>query len=398
MYGDGIPGRNKRRFIGKGIPGYARYMIFKQQLRITQTDHIASRRLEAIVFYADFGLEPTLQAFSISKSTLYLWRSKYLKANKDLRSLKPQTTRPRRVRKAVYEQKIEEFVELQRELYPRLGKKKVKVLLDRYCEKEQIPKISESTIGRIITRKKLFFYGSKNVYYGGTSIKRRKKRPRVDHKKKATRPGEQVQIDAVVRFDDNIKRYIVTAIDTYTRFGFALAYERLTSKNKTDFFKRLEVVFPFEMESVKTDNGSEFFGYFDKHLEEIGVKHYYIHPKTPKHNAYIERFNRTIQEEYVDEEVEALRNVEEFNEGLIDYLIYYNMKRPHQSLNYLTPMEYIVSNYLLGEKSNMSWTTTPALKLKVLLYAYAQESSYSSYLFSRIRITCVYFRDFSSRL
>ena len=78
MYGDGIPGRNKRRFIGKGIPGYARYMIFKQQLHITHTEHIASMRLDAITFYEDFGLAPTIKAFNVSRSTLYLWRSKYL--------------------------------------------------------------------------------------------------------------------------------------------------------------------------------------------------------------------------------------------------------------------------------------------------------------------------------
>lgn len=358
MYGDGIPGRNKRRFIGKGIPGYARYMIFKQQLHITQTDHIASRRLDAITFYQDFGLLPTLKAFNISRSTLYLWRSKYLKSNKNLRSLTPSPTRPKKRRKPSYEEKIEEFVELQRELYPRLGKNKIKVLLDRYCEKEKLSKVSISTIGRIIKRKRLYFYGSKNVYYGGTSIQRRKGRPKIDHKQKTTRPGEQIQIDAVMRFDNNIKRYLITAIDTYTRFGFALAYERLNSKNTTDFFKRLEVVFPFEIESVKTDNGGEFLKHFDEHLEEIGVKHYFIYPKTPKHNAYIERFNRTIQEEYVDEESEGLKDVETFNQGLIDYLIFYNMKRPHQALNYLTPMEYIVCNSLLGKKSNMLWTNT----------------------------------------
>ena len=48
---------------------------------------------------------------------------------------------------------IEEVVRI-RYQYPRMGKSKLKVFLGEYCEKNNLDKILESSIGRIIKRLK----------------------------------------------------------------------------------------------------------------------------------------------------------------------------------------------------------------------------------------------------
>jgi hypothetical protein len=46
-------------------------------------------------------------------------------------------------------------------------------------------------------------------------------------------------------------------------------------------------------------------------------------------NAHVERFNRTIQEEFIDYLQELLITPNEFNRQLIPWLIGYNAERPH---------------------------------------------------------------------
>lgn len=75
MFGNGLPGRGKTRFIGKGLVGYARFMNFTHDLNITQENYIVQKRLEVLKYFEKYGLVPTIEAFKVSKSSIYLWRS-----------------------------------------------------------------------------------------------------------------------------------------------------------------------------------------------------------------------------------------------------------------------------------------------------------------------------------
>jgi len=63
--------------------------------------------------------------------------------------------------------------------------------------------------------------------------------------------------------------------------------------------------------------------------------------RTPEDNAVLERFNRTIQEEFVEMTQTPIEDIQPFNLDLTEWLIEYNSVRPHQALDYLTPLEYI---------------------------------------------------------
>lgn len=68
-----------------------------------------------------------------------------------------------------------------------------------------------------------------------------------------------------------------------------------TAKDNRLFIK---TIFPYHIEAVLTDNGSEFKRHFAEELERLTLTHWHTYPKTPKMNAHCERFNRTLQDEF----------------------------------------------------------------------------------------------------
>ena len=88
------------------------------------------------------------------------------------------------------------------------------------------------------------------------------------------------------------------------------------------------------------DNGPEFIS--ATLAEEHNIKLEFIKPGTPIQNSYIERFNRTYRDEILNE-------VRELTESWIRE---YNGERSHDSLNDLTPWEYLAV-HKQGENSNL---------------------------------------------
>ena len=96
---------------------------------------------------------------------------------------------------------------------------------------------------------------------------------------------------------------------------------------------------------MHSDNGSEFAGEFEKACAQMNIKQIYSRVKQPKDNPALERFNRTLQEEWLELSEIGLDKIPEANLDLTQWLIEYNFNRPHQSLDYLTPIEYAHLHY-----------------------------------------------------
>lgn len=69
------------------------------------------------------------------------------------------------------------------------------------------------------------------------------------------------------------------------------------------------------------------------------LNRYYSRPRTPNDNSVNERFNRTLQDEFINL-VNFTTDVVCFNQNLTEWLIEYNFRRPHQTLNYETPIKF----------------------------------------------------------
>ena len=249
------------------------------------------------------------------------------------------------------EPKIYEFIKSLREEYPRLGKDKIKIFLDGYCRENNLQTVSPSKVGKIIKRNNWFFYLGKRTKH---TVRPNKERVFGYEVKD---PGDLFQIDTIVRFEHGIKRYLITAVDVVSKFAFAYTYKSHSSVSAKDFVEKLIKVTPYDIKGVQTDNGSEFLNHFDQAIAKQGIVHFFTYPRCPRQNGTIERFNRTLQEEFVDGHSYLLedKNTKPFNDKLIDYLLFYDTQRPHNTLNNTEPMK-VVTDYL--KKSNRYGTDT----------------------------------------
>ncbi len=121
-------------------------------------------------------------------------------------------------------------------------------------------------------------------------------------------------------------------------------YKSKSSRSATDFLYRLRYLVNQSIENLQTDNGSEFAWEFERATAKLGIQRYFSRVKTPKDNPEIERFNQTLEYEWLYNFNLSL-DPEELNPRLTEWLIEYNFNRPHQSLGYLAPIEYIEKEF-----------------------------------------------------
>ena len=100
-----------------------------------------------------------------------------------------------------------------------------------------------------------------------------------------------------------------------------------------------------DIQIIHSDNGSEFAGEFTKACLQLNIQQVYNRVRTPQDNPALERFNRTLQDEWLALSEVGLDETKEANQDLTEWLIEYNFNRPHQSLDYLTPIEYADKHY-----------------------------------------------------
>lgn len=352
----GVPTRFKSLFFG--VKGYDWLMKFLNHVTAFDKSEIAQLRLEVINFHSRFGLAPTLSAYKVSKATLYRWRKGFRDNQKRLTSLIPQSTRPKRLRQRLVYPKIVAFIKDTRMNYGNLGKDKLKPLVDEFCQKERLDYVSASTIGRVITDHHCFYQKTGRVYHNPSHHKGKSrselKRLRQKHAPRPTSLGH-IEMDSLVKFIDGLKVYLITAIDVKLKFAFALPYTSLNSRNSLDCFKKLQLVYPFAIKSVQTDNGLEFLAEFDAYLKKTGIVHKFTYPRCPRINGVVERFNRTLRENFLNQNIHLIHKPKLFHDKLVDFLLFFNTKRPHQALGQRSPMGYALEG---GYLSQMYWTST----------------------------------------
>lgn len=316
----------------------------------------AKQRLKILQFWRNYGLKATEDAFGAKRSTLYGWWKIYTDSGHKIESLNPgKQARINNHKREIHPLILAEIKRLRIDVCPNMGKTKVKKNLDIYCRRNNLPIYSESKVGRIVKDKKIYHHRQKVSHDGQVKIIKRQKKQRKPAEFTANEPGDLIELDTIVKFVWGVKRYIITAVDIYSRYTFAWCYERALSANAKDFFQKLEQTFPFKIKAIQTDNGSEFHKYFDQYLNEQKTIHYWNYPGRPYKNGHIEKYNRTIQEEFIDWNEILLDNPKQFNQKLMDWLLWYNTGRFHWGLKLETPVDYLIKNSFV---SKMTWTNT----------------------------------------
>ena len=347
--------------------GYSRFMQYINNIGNHAKRECIEKRLDIIKFFDEFGSDATRKAFYKSRSTIYLWKRKLKLSEGKLSALAPGDTTPLHKRKRIVHPFIERFIIDYRTNHPGADKTTITPALTAACILAGIKPASVSTVGRIIHDLKVQGRLPKsnkitiNGRTGNLLVRERKPAKKKTRRKGFVpqRPGDLVQMDTVSIFANGLKRYLFTAIDVRTRFAFACSYPSNSSLHGRDFLKKFFAVAPFIATRIQTDNGGEFAKYFDSYCQEQSLIHFFNYPRHPQSNACLERFNRTIQEQFVNWHIDELDELDTFNQNLMQYLIWYNTEKPHRGIGNLPPLRYYLDNFFNSpQKSNMLWTLT----------------------------------------
>lgn len=154
-------------------------------------------------------------------------------------------------------------------------------------------------------------------------------------------PGELLCADTF--FVGNLKGigkvYLHAVVDSFSSYAFGFlhvskqpeAAVAVLHNDVLPFYEKLDL----PVKAVLTDNGREFCGTeahpYELYLDLNGIEHRKTKVKTPRTNGFVERFNRTVLDEFFRRKMRETfyESVETLQDDLDDWLEHYNTQRPH---------------------------------------------------------------------
>ena len=299
---------------------------------------------QSVVKYSlKYGVTKAAIKFKMHRKTIYRWREKY---DGTAQSLKNKSRRPH----SHPNQHTEEEIKMIKNYKYKNKETGIVVLW---------VKLRRAGYTRSITS--LYIVMQRIGIYQKTPSKKKEYEPKPYEEMKY--PGERVQIDVkyvpakslTKEVKEKERRYYqYTAIDEYTRQRVLWASKEHSTYASTEFLKIIKKKFKYKIECIQTDNGTEFTNrlttyrdkktLFEEALEEAGIRHKLIKPKTPRHNGKVERSHRKDQERFYYNKIFC--SFEDFKNRLKYWEKEYN-NFPMKPLKWLSPnekyLEYIKS-------------------------------------------------------
>ena len=292
-------------------------------------DELNLRRKLLILKFIDSksNVSKECKEFGIPRSSFYEWKKKYESGGiEELRRKKPiPKSHPNQLSQDV----VNKILEIREEY--KLGPQRIAWYLERYHGITT----SCSTVYRTLVRN--------NQSNLPKSAPRR-----AIHTKRYQKsvPGHHVQVDVkfiwlMIAQVGRVRRFQYTAIDDATRIRALKIYDQHTQKNAIDFINYVIEKFPFRIHTIRTDRGHEFQAQFHWYVEDKGMQHTYIKPKSPQLNGKVERSHRTDKDEFY--QLLTYTDDVDLNIKLEEWENFYNFNRPHTAFNGNTPYEALSS-------------------------------------------------------
>lgn len=279
----------------------------------------------------------TCRHFNVSRQTFYRWKRRY--NPQKLKSLEPLPCRPIHVRQPTWSPSLARRVLEMREENPRWGKEKLADLLH-----DEGYWVSVSMVGRILKHMKEKGMLVEPKFTFVSTGKRQRNRPYAirkpkDHK--VQQAGDLVQLDTLdIRPLPNVVYKHFTSHDVISKWNVMDVFTSATSANAARFLDEMIERMPFKVNSIQIDGGSEFQSVFEEKCRKLGIRLFVLPPRSPKLNGGVERAHRTHSEEFY-EVTDSDFSLPDLRQKLLQWELRYNTFRPHQSLKYLTPSEFI---------------------------------------------------------
>ena len=287
-----------------------------------------NRRLRILKHARDSGnVCLTCRYFGIGRSTFYQWKSRFDKEG--ITGLQRKKPVGQRWPNQLSEETVEKILHLRKKYH--LGPERIMWYLERYHG----IKICCNSVYRTLVRN------------GVNRLPRNSGRRKIHTKRYAKQvPGHHIQFDVkFLTFQSDtgrkIKRYQYTAIDDATRVRALKVYEKHNQVSSIDFADYVIEKFPFRIQSIRTDRGHEWQAKFHWHVEDKGIRHVYIKPRSPQLNGKVERSHRTDKDEFY--QLLTYTDDVDLNKKLETWERFYNLDRPHGAHKGKTPYEVLRS-------------------------------------------------------
>jgi len=298
------------------------------------TDKLTERakyKIKILDWHRNYGNNMSLTArhFGIGRMTLFRWIKRFKRYG--VIGLNEHSRRPKHLRIPVVSWDIViRAVELRKQ-FPAWSKYKVRAVLKR-----EGFDVSASTVGRIFKRRNLI---DKRI-----SNKRRRSAltPKMRFPKgfKIHNEGDMAQMDTKhIMLPNGKKYYQFGAIDVLSKRKVLRVYTSESSRNGALFLWECIKSFPFGIKSIQTDNGAPFLKEFDKLCKELNIPHYFIYPRNPKQNSYIEISNEADEREFY-QQGNSWCILPVMQKKIKEWEDIWNNFRPHEAPGQLTPAEY----------------------------------------------------------
>jgi transposase InsO family protein len=265
------------------------------------------------------------RSFDVPKSTFYEWRKVFRQHG--AAGLMPRKPVALRHPRAISAETVEKILEL-RKTYC-LGPQRISWYLARYHGIS----VSCPSVYRTLAR------------HGVSRMPKNTGRRAVHtHRYAKEVPGHHVQADVKIVSltapdGHRVRRFQYTAIDDATRVRALKIYTRHNQANAIRFIDYAIEKFPFRIHTIRTDRGHEFQAQFHWHVEDRGIRHVYIKPRTPELNGKVERSHRSDQEEFY--QLLSYKDDVDLSKKLEEWERYYNYNRPHGAFQGRTPYEVL---------------------------------------------------------
>lgn len=306
---------------------------------MTSLASIAHFRQRVLKYAEKHGVTKAADRYRVSRSSIYRWKKRY---DGSWKSLLDRSHRPHH---HPAEHTQEEYELIKR--YWRRNKHDRMILWMKIREKGYTR--SYKSMCRALKRMQL-------------KIDKKKKRA---YKPKpyaaAEYPGQKIQLD--VKFVPsscvvgNKKYYQYTAIDEYSRLVYREMYDEHSTYSSQDFIRKVIAYFPFKIELVQTDNGTEWTKaliadnpaptLFEQELQMSGIAYKRIRIATPRHNGKVERQHRIDDNRFYKNMI--MYNLEDGQKQLAHYNRISNMI-PKVCLSFLSPNEALAA-YIEGKNA-----------------------------------------------
>lgn len=294
------------------------------------------------------SVEVTARKCGIHRSTLWRWKQKWVLLNKHVQltndnrpsrqvstvfraaalkwSIPTTTSRPHTSPTAIPEAVVDHVLRL-RDVLMRCAE-----IVWHHLLYEDGVAISLSSVRRILRRHHCFD-GS------------RKPRLRWDNPKrpKVTAAGDLVQTDTIHHVDPCSGRrlYYYTVIDLFTRLAYVKVAPRILPGIAAAAVLEARAAFGVSFRMVQADNGPEYSRYFEESLKRADISTRHSRLGRPNDNAFVERFNRTVQDECIGYHWRRSVPLQRQQQTLRTYLDYYNNDRVHLGIQKKTPRQML---------------------------------------------------------